>query len=475
MFFLKKLINRTDSDFIELLSHAKNYVSADVVAKGLVFLSIPVLTRLLTTEDYGVLGVFTSITSILIIIFGLGVRGSVTRYYYEGNHDFEKFLGTNISLLLAFGLFLLSGLYIVKDTLSSFFETSPILFFYACLVAFFSMMFEIYQSFLQASKRSKEYSILSMIKSFSTISLTIIIILIMEEEKYLGQVFAQLLVIFFISFYSLFRLIRISNFHLGKKHIIYSLIFGIPVVFHLISQTILTSFDQIIINQLVGEKETGLYSFAYQIGFIQSIISMGVLKSWTPIFYEKKKSGKSLDIENLAKKYSIIVYILALCLMLFSYEIIYVMSDEKFHSSQDIVPIVVLSYVFFFLYTLYVGYSFYHKKTYLIAIFSLVTGFINIYLNYLLIPEYGFKAAAYTTLISYLALFALHFINVKFIIRESQIIRLKQLMPNLIFIVLIYILFVWTKSFISNYILLLFMKIILLGGTVMFFLKKRVF
>lgn len=475
MFFLKQIKGDSNSDFRELLKHSKNYVSADIFAKGLVFLSIPILTRLLDVEDYGVLGVFNSISAILIIIFGLGIRGSVTRYYYEDSKDFDSFLGSNVILLGIFGLVLLSSLYYFRDFLAGYFEISSEVFTFAVLIALLSTMHEIYLAYLQGSKQSKEYSLLSMLKSFFILALTIGIILQLDKNKFFGQIYAQLIVITLISGYALFRILKISKINVSKKYLSYSLLFGIPVVFHLISQSVLSSFDQIIINQLVGEKETGLYSFAYQIGFIQSIISMGVLKSWTPIFYEKKKSGKSLDIENLAKKYSIIVYILAFCLMLFSYEIIYVMSDVKFHSSQDIVPIVVLSYVFFFLYTLYVGYSFYHKKTYLIAIFSLITGLVNIYLNYLLIPVYGFKAAAYTTLISYFVLFALHFINVKFIVKEGQMIRLKHLIPNLVLIVLMYILFVWVKSFVSNYILLFLLKVILLVGTVLFFLKKRVF
>ena len=438
------------------------------------FLSIPILTRLLTTEDYGVLGVFTSISSIFIIIFGLGIRGSVTRYYYEGSKDFNKFLGANIILLSFFGVFLLCGLNIFREQVSSFFDVSSVLFTYATIVAFFSVMFEVYQSYLQASKKSKEYSVLSICKSFFILAFTIGIILELEKEKYLGSIYAQLIIIFIISSYALFRALKIAKINFEKKYLTYSLVFGIPVVFHLISQTILSSFDQIIINQIVGEKETGIYTFAYQIGLIQSIVSMGILKAWTPMFYEKLKNGNHSDIENLAKKYSILIYLLALCLMMFSYEIIYIMADEKFHSSKTIVPIIVLSYVFFFLYTLYVGYSFYHKKTYLIAVFSLITGLTNIGLNYSLIPIYGFEAAAYTTLVSFIILFGLHFINVKYIIKEKKIISLKKLFPNLLFIVIVFLLFMLVKPFFTNYLILLLSKFILIGSVVLFFIKKRV-
>ncbi len=473
MFFLKKIINGVDSDFNELLSHAKNYVSADILAKGLAFLSIPILTRLLTTEDYGVLGVFTSISSIFIIIFGLGIRGSVTRYYYEGSKDFNKFLGANIIMLSFFGLFLFSVLNIFREQVSSFFVVSSSLFTYATIVAFFSVMFEVYQAYLQASKKSKEYSILSMCKSFFILALTIGIIFQLEKEKYLGSIYAQLIIIFIISSYALFKVLKIAKFNLKKKYLSYSLIFGIPVVFHLISQTILSSFDQIIINQIVGKKETGIYSFAYQIGLIQSIISMGILKAWTPMFYEKKKSGNHIDVENLAKKYSVIIYLFALFLMMFSYEIIYIIADKKFHSSQTIVPVIVLSYVFFFLYTLYVGYSFYHKKTYLIAVFSLIAGLINIGLNYLLIPIYGFEAAAYTTLASFIILFGLHYINVKYIIKEKKIISLKKLLPNLLLIVIVFLIFLLVKFFIKNYLVLLLCKLILIWSVIFFLVKKQ--
>ena len=293
-------------------------------------------------------------------------------------------------MLSFFGLFLLSVLNIFREQVSSFFVVSSSLFTYATIVAFFLLCLKYIKPTFKLLK-SKEYSILSMCKSFFILALTIGIIFQLEKEKYLGSIFAQLIIIFIISSYALFKALKIAKFNLKKKYLSYSLIFGIPVVFHLISQTILSSFDQIIINQIVGKKETGIYSFAYQIGLIQSIISMGILKAWTPMFYEKKKSGKHIDVENLAKKYSIIIYLLALCLMMFSYEIIYIMADKKFHSSQTIVPVIVLSYVFFFLYTLYVGYSFYHKKTYLIAVFSLIAGLINIGLNYLLIPIYVLK------------------------------------------------------------------------------------
>ena len=194
-----------------------------------------------------------------------------------------------------------------------------------------------------------------------------------------------------------------------------------PVIVHLLSQNILNTFDQIIINQLIGSRETGLYSVAYKIGMIQNIISMGILKSWTPIFYEKLNENKISDINELAKNYGLIVSLVAVGLIFFSQEIITILVDNEYHEALSLIPIIIVSYFFFFLYTMYVNYAFYHKKTKAIALFTIIAGGINIGLNYLLIPEYGYIAAAWTTLASYVILFVLYYINVKWILDVKKL------------------------------------------------------
>lgn len=472
MLKLGKMKKKMSSDLLELLNHGKNYVSADLFAKGLGFISIPIFTRLLTPDDYGILSIFTSITAMLIVIYGLGIRGSVTRYYYEKGIDFKGFFGANILFVNLWGLFLMLLLFLFRDNITKYLNLPDNLFVLCLLVAFFSVSFEIYQSYLQASKQSKKYSILNILKTSSVLLLSVIIILLLKEKKYLGQIFAELIVFLVISIYAIVSILKISKLNFNKKYIKYSLLFGVPIVFHLLSQTVLASFDQIIINQLNGANEAGLYSFAYQIGLIQSIISMAILKAWTPIFYDKMNQSKFHDIEALAENYSKLIYGLAVVLMLFSYEIVFVMADSSFYTAQDIIPVIIISYVFFFLYTLYVSYSFYHKKTYLIAIFTVISGLTNIMLNYIFIPKYGYKVAAWTTLVSFFTLFILHYMNTKVFLKNNKSINLLKLLPNLLFITMIFIGFFFIQKEVDNYLLLLLIKMIILTVVILVFSKK---
>jgi len=446
--------------FWALLSQAKHYVTSDLLAKGLVFLSIPIVTRLLTTEDYGVLSVYISITSNLIIIFGLGLRGSITRYYYEDTADFNRFLGAILTYLFLFDTFLVVVLIIFKIEVAELLQINPEWLIWVLLISVVTVIYEIYLSVLQASKRSKEYSILSFIKSSCTLFVAILLMWKLDESRYLGQVYSEATVVTSVAIYSLVQLARWAKINVDWKYLKYALVFAIPVLFHLLSQTILSSFDQIIINQLVGRKETGLYSFAYQIGLIQSVIVAGMLRAWTPIFYESMKLKTFANIEGLAIKYTAVICATALALMLFSYEIMFLLADEKFHSANTMVPPIVLSYVFFSLYTVYVGYAFYHKRTLLVALSTIVSAGINIILNYTLIPIFGYEIASYTTLISFIILGTLHYINVRFVMKEIYFIPISKLLPNIFWISIIYGVVEIIKLIIVNYTLLFMTKIV---------------
>jgi len=472
---LKVIIKkRIGADFYEFISHSKNYVSADLFIKGLSIISIPIFTRLLVPSEYGVLAIFSSFVAIFVIISGLGVRGAVTRYYYEKTDDFDKYYGSNITFIILWGLLLCLLLFISRKILISFFAIPITVIYLGIVVTFFFATFEIYQAYLQASKQSKKIARLNIFQAILGLILAIIITLLLKENRYYGIIIAQLIVVSVFFVYSLVSILKISKINFTFSYVKYSLLFGIPVVFHLLSQYILNSFDLVIINQLVGTKETGLYSFAYKVGMLQNIISMGMLRAWSPMFYEKLNSKQYSEINKLAKKYAKIVYLVALTLILFSREFVIILADKKYYASLNVVPIIVISYVFFFLYTMYVNYAFYYKKTYLIAVFTIIAGSINIGLNYLLIPKYGYQAAAWTTLISYVCLFVLHYFNVRFIIKPEKITRLGVLLPNFFIIIGFVFLFYLVRGYVTNYWALIGIKLLTLSASVLFLFGRKI-
>lgn len=456
-----ELKKKLGEDFYNLLNHGKNYVTADVLSKGLTFLSVPIFVSLLTVEEYGLVAIFNSFIAVFGIVFGLGIRGAIGRYYYEKVNDFKEYLGSNLIFVLIWGIFFSTLLFLFRSFLSDFFKISTALVFIGILVAFFSSIFEIMLSYFEAAKKSILFSKISVTRSIGFLVLALPLTYYLTSDKEYGQIIAQLIIYFIVFIYSCYYIKKISTQSFNKTHIKFSLIFGIPLVFHLLSQYVLASFDQVIINQIVGEKETGIYSFAYQVGIIQNIITMGVLRAWNPVFYEKMNDELFDDINQLIRKYSKLIYLLAIFLIFFSKEIVLVLADERYFSSIKIIPPIIISYVFFFLYTIYVNYAFYFKKTYMIAVFTIIAGVINISLNYILIPKYGYEVAAITTLISYVSLFILHYFNTKFLLKPKKVISLKVVIPNLLLFLSFVIFYHFSMNNINNHLLEISYKIIL--------------
>ncbi|HAJ34026.1 MAG TPA: hypothetical protein DCK79_11885 [Candidatus Atribacteria bacterium] len=469
-----RIIHVIGKENIEFVSHSKNYLSAGIFTRALSFISIPIFTRLLLPNEYGILAIFSTITSIFVILLGFNIRGAVARYYYEKSNDFAEFLGSNLLFILFFNFFVISLIYLFKDSMANFFVILPYLFLIAILISALTIPCNMYLSYLQISKQSKRYSLISINKGILGLIVSIVWVYLLKENRYYGKVYSSLLMTTVFAVYMIYNLCKLSKFNFKLEHIKYSISFGVPLIPHALSGFILTFFDRIIINQLTGSLNTGLYSFAYNVGMVMNIVVMAMTKAWVPIFYENLANKNFKKIDNLAYNYSKYIYFTAIGLILFSKEIVSLMASEKYHTALPIVPIIVIGYVGVFLYTLYGNYSFYRKKTGLISLATLFAGGINIGLNYWLIPIYGYVAAAYTTLVSYFLLFLFHFLNVKYILKEKDIISIRRVLSNFAWIILAVLVFIFTNSYINIFIISLIIKVlfaVFIGW--MFFIKNK--
>ena len=100
-------------------------------------------------------------------------------------------------------------------------------------------------------------------------------------------------------------------------------------------------------------------------------------------------------------------------------------------------------YIFFY------DIEYYNKKTKYIATFSIIAAIINIVLNYIFINLFGYYAAAYTTLISYLILSILHYFGMK----KSEKMEIYDIKQFAVQSIVILILSILSTKYISNYII----------------------
>ena len=420
------MIKLLDKDLKEFLKHSKNYISASFFLKGLALVSITVITYLLSPQDYGKVGVFTSLTNIFVILLSLNTFTSIVRYYHEPEKKIFDFIWTITLFLIPFLIIISPVLfYVLKLSFLEYFKISDDILLGSIIAAALYIFTRFYLSYLQTSQQSKIYNTVSTLRGFILLFLTLSLYYLLPEDKYHGRIFAEVLVNLVLVFIILNIFLKSSKIKFNLPLLSYSLAYSIPLIPHALSAVFLNSSDRIILNQLRGAEETGYYTFAYQIGLVLEIVILGTNKSWVPMFFNKLKEKKYLDIENLAIKYKKMIFLLAVFFILYSEDGVKLLANKSYHNSLDVIPIILISYCFMFIYTIYGNYALYNKKTYLIAINTIVAGTLNIVLNYLFIPRYGYMAAGLSTLFSFFILMMLYYLSIRYILSIQSIIILK--------------------------------------------------
>ena len=94
------LINFKKTEFASLLKHTGHYLTATLFVQAIGFISLPVMTRLLSVAEYGVLDLWRGYISVFFVVLTLNSFVAVGRYYYEEREDFNEFCGTSLIFVI---------------------------------------------------------------------------------------------------------------------------------------------------------------------------------------------------------------------------------------------------------------------------------------------------------------------------------------------------------------------------------------
>ncbi len=213
---------------------------------------------------------------------------------------------------------------------------------------------------------------------------------------------------------------RSSKFVIRKEHLRYIAHYSFPLIPYALSGVLLAQFDRIMINASIDSSAAGLYSLGYNIGMLVYLVNHAVQTAFTPYFFEMMDKNEFRKLDKITRRLFSLVTLAALVLAFFAREIGEVLADDRFHEGLKVVPPVVIGYVFFSIFFFYGRLIGYEKKTYYSSILIVTAGIVNIVLNATFIPRYGYIAAAYTTLVSYLLLAFLTWIVARFRIASRE-------------------------------------------------------
>lgn len=393
----------------KVLKAGIGYTIGNFLIKGITLLTLPIFTRLLSTTDYGLFNTYISYVSVVTIIIGLGFYGTIKNAKYDFRDNLHKYMSSVffISLLALISLLIIFNLFFQQIENLVPFDQAVINIL--ILQSFGSALIQIVSIRYTLDFDYKKYLTISFITTFANVVISIALIsIIFDTNKFYGLVLGSAIPVILTGFILFFLVMRQGKFLVSKEMYSYGIKLGTPLISHSLSQVVLAQFDRIMILNLVNAAAAGIYSFTYNIALILKIIYMSFDSVWSAWFFAKMDQEEYSEIQEKSNYYISFFSIITIFLLMTSQELIKLLAPPSYWGGIQLASPLLLSVFFLFIYSLPAGIEFYFKQTKLIAKSTVVAALLNILLNYIFIQMFGYVAAAYTTLVTYILLAVLH-------------------------------------------------------------------
>jgi len=453
--------------FKKLSKHSIYYSFGNVAVRFLSFLLLPLYTRFLSPEEYGI--IYTAlITSFFIgIILDLRQNTSVLRIYYDykdNSKQLKSYLGSVfifsiLSSILIIGLFLWKGKPIFNwlfpdiDFYPYFFLTLIYTFFHNSLT--FPMML------FRAREQALKYAFFNIANFLLTTGFIIYFVVVLSSGA-LGYIKGSLYaaVIFFIIY--LVLALKEINLRFSWTLLKPGLKYGIPLIPMAISSWVIQGSDRFFLARYSTLANVGLYSLAYNIAGAVGMVVFSIAQAWEPFFFSIAKIREEVNkiVPTLVTYFLLLVSLVIMGMSLFSKEILFIMTDAKYHATYFLIPIIASVFLFEAIFIFSVNGISFLKKVYIITAVNILMALVNIFLNYLWIPVYNMKGAAFATLIAYMCKALIIFIFSQKLYRINY--EFKRAFMIIFFGLIFFILGIFLNQFEINikYVLIKFILII---------------
>lgn len=371
---------------------------------------VPFYTTVLSTKEYGSADILTTSINLILPIFSMLIYESVLRFLLDDTNDKKQIItiGLMINLIGFFVFLFFSPLCLFISTIKE---------YYIVFVMYYlsSSLFNITSQYIKGIENVSLFTLGGVLNTIFMISFNILFLLYFKIGVfgYLSSfILSQLLVslLYVIKGHILKELISIRtiDFVLAKKMLKYS----IPMIPNSLSWWISDSSDKYLVTFFKGVSVTGLYSVAYKIPTILTILTSIFMSAWQISSVENFGTEENRKFfSDIYVKYASCTIILCTGLITFAKIISQFLFSNNFFDAWIYTPVLLLGFVFnsmsAFFGTVYTA----AKKTQMLFYSTLIGAFVNIFLNIILIQKYSALGAAIATMLSYFFVWMIRFFN----------------------------------------------------------------
>ena len=420
---MKRIRNKIQSIPVGAKS-AVVYTASSVFTRGLAIISVPIFTRLMTTEQIGVVNIYNSWYSLISAFATLSLTSGgfavAMKEYSDKRDEYESSILTLTSIVA----FIIALVYAIAPIFWQKTLGLPNSLIVLMLIGFlFAPARDFWLSRQRYEYKYKLAGAVSIITAIMATLASIIAVVYMSNQNFketaLGRLFANYVIIYGVAAVIwLYILIKGKKWYC-KEYWKMSLAISIPLIGYNIAGQVLNVSDRMMIGRLVNNSAVGIYGTLYTVSSLSLLVWQAINASFVPYLFQniEKKDHNIKKISNmLLEAYAVI----AVLLTFFAPEIVKILATKEYYVAIYIMPSIAAGVFFTSYANLYSNVAVYYKKTKYVMYPAIIAAGINLILNYVFIKLFGYMAAAYTTLFSYIVLAALQAIWSKKVCREND-------------------------------------------------------
>ena len=407
-----------------LLKGTMVYTFANILTKMGSLIFLPIMTRILTQEQFGIIGTLSPITTLFTVLLGLGLYNAQMKKYVElkeNENELGSYMFTVTAIVITINallfLFLLTP--IAEKWFSYIIDLKTIsyrpLILISIFTAFINALNTLAITLFRMKKMYVKVAIGTLISFFTNYILAVYFIKILKLGVF-GNQMANLIAVGVLLIYCFKDYFLKFKFKVKKEYIGYSMKNGLPLIFIELTDQIVNFSDRIVLARFVDLATVGYYTLAYTAGRVLTVVTGSFVNSWTPEFYEAmKKDPHNRKVTKSIEDFLAIITIVCVLAQLFAPEAIMLIFPKNYYNAIPYVPIILAAVVIQALYCLDYFFHFHENSIYILW-FTVFAMLFNLGFNLLLIPgnvQHGALIASWTTLIAFLLRAAIEMVVIK--------------------------------------------------------------
>jgi len=393
------------------------YAIGNVGTRAAAFLLLPLYTHCLSVKDYGLLATLLISVELMVVFMSAGTRDSLIRLFheYESKNRIGTLLGTSILINVAagFAVALACALFLMpffRTTLHA--DDIGIYIALSCSMALAQSLCLLIMSYFRARNESTRFMIIALCSTFLSIGLNLLLV----RGFHLG--IKGVLIAQTATYGAIFLLVSLSIFPTTGINVSFPLILAIlrftsPLVVSMACESVMESSSLYFLSRFSGLEHVAIYSLGFKFASIVSVILLLPFEYAFPpfVFANIGKPGTRRTISR-ALTYLVIGSAFAVLLVSSASRLLIPLCAPPEYSRCYVVLLLLLP-AFVFMGLGAFGKTLLHinKKSYITGSVAASFAVLNLILNYVLVPRYGFYgsiiATDVTLMLAGLATFAL--------------------------------------------------------------------